>query len=660
MTKKTRIRIFIVVIVVWLMWFSDWSFAAETLVKWEFWTLPWFLNFLITFVSWLWVILAKVAGEFLTNKWVYGEVLWIDVLLWQYRNIVKNMANFCLWFYLVYVIFKWLIWQYWGKQDIIKNLKGMLLRVLVAWIWIQASWFLTSVVVDVSTIVLTAVWSLPAQVISENENLEKTISDSKEILFWDGGKIYNLFPEDGAANSFSKTVTVSVDNHLTDEQFLDELLPKKDSVAGPLYYMWWSILRTFEINSVDDTNLKKSLINLIVQWWTTIVYSIEIAVLCVLALMRILYLWMFIVLSPLAILLACLQKSWEKDLLGKWFVSDLMKQINLKTFFLKVFQPSLIVLWISICLIFVTLINKVINSDPTKSMKDFDIGWAKITTIHEPKEWATSDDETYTTRLDGNLVKLSISTIWKWFLDFMMAIITVVLVYLIIKMAVKMWWWDDFVSKGINSLQDSVTKTMTSIPIVPVPWYDEKWAPTTRGVSLKWLASLPEQKLSYMTQEKNAITSSQIDSLMEKWWINNGDFLTESQKSGISAAWSSETWLKILQAKLSYINDTKNKIKSSKWKWMVLNPNASDQYWVGEFTKWLNERVDKNDYAWILPPWKKMIDDWKNIDSDKSKRTLKVLFDKPNHANTYANFFGYTSWNYADFGSIMNLDISKE
>jgi hypothetical protein len=46
---------------------------------------------------------------------------------------------------------------------------------------------------------------------------------------------------------------------------MDEILPKKDSVSGPLFYMGWSILRTNEINSVNDTNLKKSIINLVVQ-----------------------------------------------------------------------------------------------------------------------------------------------------------------------------------------------------------------------------------------------------------------------------------------------------------------------------------------------------------------------------------------------------------
>lgn len=651
MKQKRRIKIWIVLIIVWVMSFSDWSFATVD-IEWELWSLTWFLNILISIVSWLWVIFAKIAWEFLTNKWVYGEILWIDVLLWQYRNIVKNMANFCLWFYLVYVIFKWLIWQYGGKEEIIKNLKNMLLRVLIAWIWIQASWFLTSVVVDVSTVVLTAVWSLPAQIVSENENLNNA------ILSWIGKfgtwtNVYNLFPEWGAANSFTEMWQIWFNGNLNEEQLMDEILPKKDSVSGPLFYMGWSILRTNEINSVNDTNLKKSIINLVVQGWTTIVYSIEIAVLCVLALMRIVYLWMFIVLSPLAVLLACLQKSWEKDLMSTWFVSSLLKQINLKAFFLKVFQPSVIVLWISLCLIFVSLINGILNANPTKSMENFDIGWAKITTFMDPKEDQTSQDVTYTTNLDWNLVRLSFSRIWKWFLDFMMAIITVVVVYWVIKTAVKMWWWDDFVSKGINNLQDTVTETITSIPFVPVPWYDKQWVPTTKAISWQWLKSLPQRKLDSMIREKTTITNSQVDSLMNEWWLVNPSSLTQSEKTAIMNAWSSAglAWLKVLEAKRDYIND---KIKSENWKWMVLNPNASDQFWRQEFTKWLN-KTESTDVS--QPDWREMLVRWH--EKKEEERDLSKLFSNPTYAKAYADFFGYTG-NYTDFNSIMNLDISRE
>jgi hypothetical protein len=37
------------------------------------------------------------------------------------------------------------------------------------------------------------------------------------------------------------------------------------------------------------------------------------------------------------------------------------------------------------------------------------------------------------------------------------------------------------------------------------------------------------------------------------------------------------------------------------------------------------------------------------------------LFDKnKRYAEVYARFFGYTSWNYIDFDSIKDLDISKK
>jgi hypothetical protein len=78
---------------------------------------------------------------------------------------------------------------------------------------------------------------------------------------------------------------------------------------------------------------------------------------------------------------------------------------------------------------------------------------------------------------------------------------------------------------------------------------------------------------------------------------------------------------------------------------MTLNTDTSSNqgFWIKQFTDWLNKRVDANDYSGAPLEWKNMINDWKGMDADKSKRSLKTLFDKSNHANTYAKFFGYTS-----------------
>jgi hypothetical protein len=74
---------------------------------------------------------------------------------------------------------------------------------------------------------------------------------------------------------------------------------------------------------------------------------------------------------------------------------------------------------------------------------------------------------------------------------------------------------------------------------------------------------------------------------------------------------------------------------------MTLNRDTAGNqgFWIQEFTKWLNERVEKNDYTGAPQKWRDMINDWKSIAADESKRDLKTLFDKPNHASTYAEFF---------------------
>ena len=654
------------------MCFSDWSFAVYGDAE-EVWTLAWTLDFIISCLSRFWVIFANIAWKFLSNNWVYGEVLWIDVLLWKYRNIVKNMANFCLWFYLVYVIFKWLIGQW--KENIMDNLKSVLLRILVAWIWVQASWFLTSVVIDLSTITMSAVWALPSQVLSQNSYLKEWIDVSMRD-FTEGnkdvvkGRLFSLFSEDATANTFTKWTNISLEKPITQTWFVDSLMPNKDDISGPLYYMWFAILRTQELNSVSSytkASVKKSILNLIIQWWTTIVYSIELGVLCVIALMRILYLWMFIVLSPFAILLACIEKAWEKDLLKKWFISDLMKQINLKTFFAKTFQPAIIVLWISLCMIFVTLISRVVNLDTKKSMQNFNIWWAVISSLQDEK-YATTDDTTYTTSLDWKMIKISLSTVWKWILDFMMSIITVVLVYMIINMSIKIWnklWgWQDFLSKRIDSVQKWIEWVMTSVPIVPVAWYDKDGVPTTHHMSAGQVLGLWGKSSligKWVEKIQGAVDKRYEDQsqIINKWFGDSTWYLTLHEQNKITNA---RTGTSVGIWQLGAMNNAIE--KSEDWKWMTLNPEiASNQgFWIQEFTKWLDWMNGKT-VTWTNynSEWNEMITRWN--DSGNTDKTLEKMFKsygKENqHVKAYADLFGLNlSSNTWD--QLKNADISKK
>ena len=656
MTKKTRIRIWIVVIITCVMSFSDWSFAADA---WEpkMWTVAWLFNFAVSILSWIWALFAKLAWEFFTNKRVYWEVLWLDALLWQYWNLIKNIANFLLWFYFIYIIFRWLIKQ--GKEDIVKNIKNTILWILIAWVGIQSSWFLTAVVVDVSTITLVAAGSLPAQLISQNPDIEKSVYGSMKEYFdeWSQNMIYskvlNLFATDSKSWEFVKYSIVPLDGSGDKKTFFDSLVPNADSIAWPLYYMWFSILKTNEINSITTENGKigKALLNLVIQWWTTIVYSIEMAVLCVLALMRILYLWMFVVLSPIAVLLWCIQQSWEKNIMKISFVEKLMEQINIKSFLINVFKPTVIVLWIGLAMIFTTLMNGVIVKTGDKS-SDVNLWWVEVRTVAISDSNATESDNVFDSTIEGGLIKFTIKYVGKWLLDFIMSIITVILVYMIIQIAVKMWWWKDFVSKNIDKLQDNVKWAITSLPIVPVAWYDKDWVEKTSYLTWDWLKSIPEKKVNFVQSGVDRYTSSQVDEVMENLWLRDKNLLTNIQKTEIQQAWSGKSGLAVLEAKRDYING----IKTEGWRKMVLNPDASDEFWIWEFTNWLNgtKPTEVSDTDWSA-----MLSDWQS-EPDKTKRDLKELFNNTKYATKYANFFGYTSWTYSNFDSIKNLDISKK
>ena len=675
MTKKTWIRILIVVSIIWLMCFSDWGFAAEWSNELTGLEILWFsLNFLVSILARMWVFFAKLAGIFLTNSWVYGETLWLDVLLWKYWNVVKNMANFGLWFYFIFAICRWLLKQ--TKEDVTKKMKDIILWLLVASVWIQASWFMVSVVLDISTITLVAAGNFPYQVISGSSDVEKSMNTSlkKYVDLAEKGKgeLISLFPNDENTNSFIsvRNPSIGTSSVASKEQLLDLFLPNTDDISWPLYFIWFSILETnviTSINTADKNWIKWTILNTIIQWWTTIVFGIEMILLCVVALMRIIYLWIFIVLSPFAVLLWCVQKvekktSWNND---KSAFDTFKSQIDFRTFFINVFRPTIIVLWFWVSVIFVSLMNQVISQHGTN---EFKARWITIKSIQNPWDSGKSEgDNTYTTEIDNNLLHFTLANSWRTLLQFILSILTVLIVYYIISFAVKMWDWKDIISKNVKWMQDWLGKVISRTPIVPVPSYDVNGAPISGGLSWEWLSNVAKRKVNNLQYSVDKLTSKQTDKVMEMWWLTSDDTLTQTMQTGIINVWwvsSGLKWLQILEAKRDYINDLSNGIKTDKWKWMTLGPNPWDGgFWAWQFSSWLTDMRNRTgEIQWNdRDIWINMINRW-NSASDTEK-TLKNMFKKnisgeDNSVGAYARLFGL--WNITTWEDLIDADISQK
>lgn len=106
----------------------------------------------------LWPVLV-VVWMALDNSLVYWSFLNLDAILWSVWNIMKNFANFALWFMFLFSVVRNLISPLSASKSY--EPKKVVTNTLVAWILIQMSWFLVAVLIDLSTILIYSVWWLP-------------------------------------------------------------------------------------------------------------------------------------------------------------------------------------------------------------------------------------------------------------------------------------------------------------------------------------------------------------------------------------------------------------------------------------------------------------------------------------------------------------------
>jgi len=101
-----------------------------------------------------------LAGKLVDNSLVYWEMFKFDIVLWNLWNMIRNLANYWLGFIFIYYIFWYII-----TKDKNKNPKWIIIRSLIAGVWIQASWFLMAVLIDISTIMIYWIWGLPLSIL---------------------------------------------------------------------------------------------------------------------------------------------------------------------------------------------------------------------------------------------------------------------------------------------------------------------------------------------------------------------------------------------------------------------------------------------------------------------------------------------------------------
>ena len=124
----------------------------------------------------IWPALA-LAWFALDNSMVYWSLFGLDAPLFLIWNIIKNIANFILWFMVLFEILKnfFTTWEQ-GKKafDVIK-------KALIAGVLIQASWFLMGAIIDISTIATYSIGGMPIAILWGEDNQCKALGDIKTL-----------------------------------------------------------------------------------------------------------------------------------------------------------------------------------------------------------------------------------------------------------------------------------------------------------------------------------------------------------------------------------------------------------------------------------------------------------------------------------------------
>jgi len=564
---KRNTKIFLFVFIV-LWFFVGNSFAADStnVSKDSLEMLSWLLNLFISILSWLWFIFAALAWKLMTNDLVYGSFINMDKVLWLLWNIMKNFANFALWFFFVFSIVKALfssigLGKKWW-EDPMTTAKNTIKTTLIAWILIQMSWFLVWAAIDVSTVATAAVSSLPSQFISSSDSfkwkLQAVLTDDKNwIANWK--QLVVDFNEASITTGFLTT-----GDDIDVNKILDTIVPSADSLVWPLMFLGVSIfdITSLSVSSHNDWSVwdwKNLFMELWISGFVVFTFTIMLALITLFNLFRVITLWIIIPMAPLIILLRFLLKEKANTLLSD---SDLSGVTNIKNIFTLIFKPVYMVLILSVVLIVLSMIKwNVINKS------DFNYNNIHIT--------QTKEEDKYNSQMDlAWIVNVNMTWLKNTFVDLLVYIFGLILMFFLMKSCFsKNMTWIKFIDEKLGNLSTSIwwkqwefwwlLWTMWVIPIWPnwdkvwiwtmhnalknvdgdafsrrILWSD--YASKQNAFIQNWLGTDNDyfEWLSTRSNSRNAFIESAVSIWKSNYWNNFDKFWVDSSFSSELSKWN--------------------------------------------------------------------------------------------------------------------------
>ena len=499
----TTIKIFGFMVIIWFLFILP-TFAQGTETTNASWiaNVQEFLNYILKLCSRWRVILAILAGKLMTNDRVYASIIHMDIYLWKIWNIMKNFANFALVGIVLYNIIQNIV----GKDKI--NIKDIITKTLVAGILIQASRFLVGALVDISTIATSAVGAFPSSFLHSSTDLQKYIKDKARAT------PTRFLVDIQWKWSSMEAIDTSVKSDAVIDETWDEILPTYNSVSGPLIYLGFSVFKFQNYMNVGESAGAEELtISFLLRVIVILFYTLGLALLFIANIIRVAFLWIFVIAAPLIVLSMLFFKDKAMEWWGSWWIG---KYLSFKVMLDLIFKPVIFVAGFSMILIFVISIQKIMQTTLPKEINGVTISvtsWAStlalkdISTIKVTESSVRGKDPFDTT--DAENIKETWQTI---FVNLILFFLTIFLMREFIKISATSGTWP--VADVMKKLTKNIEDMAKTLPILPL-------AGGTSITSAKTFATENRKKmLGWIGLNKD----------WEFWEMNKGVFTRQQDK----------------------------------------------------------------------------------------------------------------------------------
>ena len=528
MKKKIIKFILIALMIIWIISFSFANSATSPNTIW--WEDPSFISRIADLLNIIWLPFAVIAGKLFTNDLVYGSLFGIDSVLWKIWQFSRTIANYTIWFIFIIWIFGYFIWK-------VQNIFQILGKIVIASVLVNASWFLLAVIIDLSTILLVAGWSMPMHLIWTSAT--KPINKIKYC------SVIEIDPT-SAWRELKETRNITICKEGSEKEMdAENFFSKMNSLTWPLVFIWSSILNVDkdwrmdagQINENNDTK-KSSKIRAFLHTMIVFLFVIPIILLVIIWIIRVFWLRIYISFSPLLVL----------DYIFGWkYVSSKNKALKLSNVIWLIFQPALVVMAMWVSVIFLATVQTAF------------IGWDDENKAKEElwicKESSLCINKKPVVTMEWSLAKDFMEEVGWIFGYIILTILSFVLMWWMIKLA--------FHSTEItSSIADSTFKFaeewLKAVPIIPTKaWWVWVWA-IQQFLNNKLIKRSFDEKAA---EQAERLTGA-INTMFGVWW--NSIWISMEKKYLDELIKASKSWWQSsLRAVLKkFLSEVKNNKKT--------------------------------------------------------------------------------------------------